>query len=360
MVDAHCKRQPRASRQIAAGRPQIAHRNQQRDRPRQPADPQMRRRNRSGLDQPLQRIDRACGHHHQHRDRAQQIHRQHHHARQRQRARDGAARIADLATHETGRLGTRQRKGQARQDDHMAKVERRARRGGVKPRDTAEPPPADACQPDHDQRGQPHPDRTGAVKPSGPFQPGNVDCGNSRQRDQRKRHEPGGAARPCLHPRAAQKQRVAGIEIENRGKIRQVGCPVAPPRHEPCKRPEGLADPDVKPAFLRIARRQFDHRRDQRDVKTGKRHRPVPQRLRAQCGRRRDPAQRNPGHHVKQRQISHPHHAGWPAVCAGHDRHRVRRSLAEPHAPELRLMIEELVFERAGNMQRNQPGQQPA
>ncbi len=98
-------------------------------------------------------------------------------------------------------------------------------------------------------------------------------------------------------------QRVAGGKIKNRGKIRQIACPVCPSGHESGKIAKGVFAPNVQTAFVGITRRKLDHGEGERRVEDEPGTDPNCYRTRASGGGGGNPAQADAGNHVEKHQV---------------------------------------------------------
>src|SRR6202022_570117 len=113
---------------------------------------------------------------------------------------------------------------------------------------------------------------------------------------------------------------VAGGEIQNRREIGEVAGPVSPGRNESGKISKRLLAPDIKPAFVRIARRQFYDRKSQRGIKEQPCPYPDHNGTGAGGGSRGNPAQANASDHIEQNQVTEAHYAlGLAGICGVRD-----------------------------------------
>ncbi len=117
-----------------------------------------------------------------------------------------------------------------------------------------------------------------------------------------------GLACAACHFDPADVQRIAGREIQDRGKIWEVAGPINPPGKEAGKVAEGALAPDVHAAFLRVARGKLHDAQRQRNENRSQAEKPDNNGAWPSAGRNRDPAQAERGDHVEHHQVAETQH----------------------------------------------------
>src|SRR6185437_1935125 len=128
--------------------------------------------------------------------------------------------------------------------------------------------------------------------------------------------------RKIVPPAPAHVQEIAGGKIKHGGKIREVAGPVNPGAHKAAEIAKGAFAPNVKSAFLRITRREFDDGKRERCIEGEPGAEPDDHRARPGAGSRGNPAQADAGDHVKQHQVQGPHGPLRPEQFRTGGRHR--------------------------------------
>ena len=168
-----------------------------------------------------------------------------------QGARDRAARITDLISHERRRLRSGPAERQARPEDDVGQVKGRCERMPVDRRRRPEAPAARQGQRHQQQQPQPARHGPGAVEPLGNGQSTYIQNRADHEDDGREGDEIG--RRRIDTGAAGGEQRAAGGEIEHARQERECAGPVGPAGHEARERPEGAPAPRVQSAGVGIA-----------------------------------------------------------------------------------------------------------
>ena len=157
-----------------------------------------------------------------------------------------------------------------------------------KHRRAPEAPQAHRRQPHQDRHRDPAPERTQAVQPLPKPQPQHIQHRDHRQGAHRKQ-EVIRPARRQVGPMPRGKQEAPRPEVQHGREVRQVAHPVRPRRQKSREVPKRPLRPDVKPALLRVPRRELQHTRRQRHEKESARSHPDHDRARPRSRRRRNP-----------------------------------------------------------------------
>ena len=175
----------------------------------------------------------------------------------------------------------------------------------------------------------PHGDRAHVVQPLADVESDDIQQRGRAQCEQRENNVERGIARKMFPIRLPHEEHVAGGEVEHGREVGQVAGPISPRRHEAGEISEGALAPDIKPAFIRIARRKFQHRKRQRRVETQPGADPDDDRTRPGGRGGCDPAQADAGDHIKQNQVAEAHHLLGPIgifrLRDGNPRRRLRQ-----------------------------------
>jgi hypothetical protein len=109
----------------------------------------------------------------------------------------------------------------------------------------------------------------------------------------------------------AEKQDVAGCEIENRGEVGKIADPINPGGKKTGSFAEGFFGPNIKTPFRGITRGQKEDGKYERDIQQKPAEKPDNQRGGAVTGGGGDPTEAHSRDDVKEDQIAKAHYALW-------------------------------------------------
>src|SRR5436190_23178894 len=170
--------------------------------------------------------------------------------------------------------------------------------------------PGNQSHHDDDQRRQPHSQRPNIVQPLADIQTDYVHHRNDGQSRYRKNDVELCVVGNAL-PVAPDKQCITGSEIQYCGKIWKIARPVRPRRDKPAEVAEGAFAPDIKTAFLWVARGEFDYGKCERRIESQPGPNPYNYGARARPSSRGNPSQADAGYDVEKHQVEEAHHPRW-------------------------------------------------